>query len=129
MNVLISISHSLCKESFKLRSHKNKTSGTSMECFRNAFHDDSGNLWISRKIRILDEILHFSTELKKQDRRDYEPNSLSSLQASIDIYFSERSYTHSILKSSLLPQKLVWKEKHELFARMEREGYQIKVAA
>ena len=75
MNVLISISHSLCKESFKLRSHKNTTSGT-----------------------IIDR-------------------------------FSERSYTHSILKSSLLPQKLVWKEKHELFARMEREGYQIKVAA
>ena len=32
-------------------------------------------------------------------------------------------------RESLFPRKLFWKEKHELFAKMEREGYQIKVVA
>ena len=35
----MSISHSLCKESCEIINHKNKTSGTSMERFRNASHD------------------------------------------------------------------------------------------
>ena len=47
----------------------------------------------------LDEILHFFTELKKQDGQAYEHNSLCSMQASIDRYLLERGYTHSILKS------------------------------
>ena len=43
----------------------------------------------------LDKILqHFFTELKKQDRQDYEPNSLCATQASIGRYFCERGYTH-----------------------------------
>ena len=32
-------------------------------------------------------------------------------------------------RESLFPRKLFWKEKHELFAKMEREGDQIKVVA
>ena len=35
----MSISHSLCKESREIRNHNIKT-GTSMERFGNAFHDD-----------------------------------------------------------------------------------------
>ena len=43
--------------------------------------------------------LHFFTELKKQDGQTYEPNSLCSMQASIDRYLRERGYTYSILMS------------------------------
>ena len=39
------------------------------------------------------------TELKNQDGQDWEPNSLRSIQASMDRYLHERGYTHSILKS------------------------------
>ena len=97
------------------------------------------------------EILqHFFTELKKQEGQDYEPYSLGSMQALIDRYLQEgqdyepyslcsmqalidgypheRCYTHSI-RESLLPPKLFWKEKHKLFAKIKREGDQIKVVA
>ena len=45
------------------------------------------------------EILHFFTQLKKEDGQDYEPSSLCSMQALIDRYRRERRYTHSVLKS------------------------------
>ena len=41
----------------------------------------------------------FFTELKKQDGQDYEPNSLCSMQASIDIYLCEHGYMHSVFKA------------------------------
>ena len=41
----------------------------------------------------------FLRNWKKLDGQDYEPNSLCSMQASIDRYLRERGYTHSIVKS------------------------------
>ena len=58
----------------------------------------------------------FFTELKKQDRQDHEPNSLCSMQASMDRYLRQRGY----------PRNLFWKE---LFAMTEKEGVHIKVVA
>ena len=50
------------------------------------------------------------------------------MQASIDRYLRERGYTHSILKSrELASLKAVLDGKHELLAKMKREGDQIKV--
>ena len=42
----------------------------------------------------LDEILHYFTELKKQNGQDYEPNSLCSMPALIDRYLCERGYRY-----------------------------------
>lgn len=55
-------------------------------------------------------------ELKKQDRQDHEPNSLCSMQASMDRYLRQRGY----------PRNLFWKE---LFATTEKKGVHIKVVA
>ena len=52
------------------------------------------------------------------------------MQASIDIYLHERGYMHSVRKSrKFASSKAVWKEKHELFTKTEREGDQIKLVA
>ena len=40
----------------------------------------------------------FYAEVKKKKGGDYEPNSLASMQASIDRYLKENGYAHSILK-------------------------------
>ena len=68
--------------------------------------------------------------MKKQGGQDYEPNSLCSMQTSIDRYLRERGYTHSIIKlREFAFSKSVLEEKHQLFAKMEMEGDQIKVVA
>ena len=47
----------------------------------------------------LDLILQsFYAELKKQDGQDYEPNSLASMQASIDRYLKNNGYIYSIIR-------------------------------
>ena len=46
----------------------------------------------------------------------------------MDRYLRERGYTHSVLKSrEFSSSKTSWKEKHELFAKMEREEDEMKV--
>ena len=46
-----------------------------------------------------------------------------------DIFENVAIRIQFLSRDSLLPRKLFWKEKHELFAKMEREGDQIKVVA
>ena len=73
----------------------------------------------------LDKILHFFTELNKQDGQGYEPNPLSSMQASIYRHLCERGYTPSILKSREFASLKAVLEGKAQVAKMEKEGGQI----
>ena len=50
----------------------------------------------------LDKVLSwFYGEIRKQDRREYEPDSLSVMQSSLYCYLSEKGYNKSILKDQI----------------------------
>ena len=51
------------------------------------------------------------------------------MQVSIDIFVKVAIRIQLLSRESLFPTKLFRKEKHKLFAKMQREGDQIKVVA
>ena len=47
----------------------------------------------------------------------------------MDIFVNVAIRIQFLSRESLLPRKLFWKEKHELFAKIQREGVEMKVVA
>ena len=53
----------------------------------------------------LDEVLsQFYGEIRKQDGREYEPDSLRVMQSSLHRYLSEKGYNKSILKDQVFKE-------------------------
>ena len=67
-----------------------------------------GSAWISKS----------GNQKTKNDCQDYKPNSLCSMESSIERYLLERGYTHSILKSrKFASSKIVLKGKVQVIPK------------
>ena len=67
-----------------------------------------GSAWISKS----------GNQKTKNDCQDYKPNSLCSMESSIERYLLERGYTHSVLKSrKFASSKIVLKGKVQVIPK------------